>query len=157
MSRTLGGDPATWRWGNVHQARFEHPFWRRIPLIGRLAGASIEVDGGNDTINRAASRLADPDHPFAAVHGAGFRGVYDLGDLGNSRFVLSTGQSGNPLSRHYRDMTSLWRDGAGIRLNATRDELEARRRAACCWFRRLSRGGRRRRGSAAAACASAPK
>jgi penicillin amidase len=124
LSRTLGGDPETWRWGNVHQARFEHPFWRGIPLLGPLAGASIEVDGGSDTINRGASRLADPDHPFAAVHGASFRGVYDLSDLGNSRLVLSTGQSGNPLSRHYRDMTPLWRTGAGIRLNATRDALE---------------------------------
>ena len=124
LSRTLGGNPETWRWGNVHQARFEHPFWRGIPLLGPLAGASIEVDGGSDTINRGASRLADPDHPFAAVHGASFRGVYDLSDLGNSRLVLSTGQSGNPLSRHYRDMTPLWRTGAGIRLNATRDALE---------------------------------
>jgi penicillin G amidase len=124
VSRELGGDPATWRWGKMHQARFEHPFWRNVPLIGALAGISVEVDGGEDTINRGASRLADPDHLFAAVHGAGFRGVYDLGDLGNSRFVLSAGQSGNPLSRHYRDMTSLWREGAGIRLNATRDELE---------------------------------
>jgi penicillin amidase len=124
LSPKLGSDPETWRWGDLHQARFEHPFWRRVPLIGPLASASIEVDGGNDTINRGASRLADPDHPFAAVHGASFRGVYDLSDLGNSRLVLSTGQSGNPLSRHYRDMTPLWRTGAGIRLNATRQELE---------------------------------
>jgi penicillin amidase len=124
LSPKLGSDPETWRWGDLHQARFEHPFWRRVPLIGSLASASIEVDGGNDTINRGASRLADPDHPFAAVHGASFRGVYDLSDLGNSRLVLSTGQSGNPLSRHYRDMTPLWRTGAGIRLNATRQELE---------------------------------
>jgi penicillin G amidase len=126
LSRKLGGGPETWRWGDLHQARFEHPFWRVVPLIGTLAGASIEVDGGNDTINRGASRLADPDHPFAAVHGASFRGVYDLSDLGNSRFVLSTGQSGNPVSRHYRDMTALWRTGAGIRLNATREELEGK-------------------------------
>ena len=93
-------------------------------MIGRLAGAFVEVDGGSDTINRGASRFADPDHPFAAVHGASFRGVYDLSDLGNSRFILSTGQSGNPMSRHYRDMTLLWRTGSGIRLNATRQELE---------------------------------
>jgi penicillin amidase len=124
LSRELGGDPGTWRWGDLHQARFEHPFWRRIPLIGRLAGAFVEVDGGSDTINRGASRFADPDHPFAAVHGASFRGVYDLSDLGNSRFILSTGQSGNPMSRHYRDMTPLWRTGAGIPLNATRQELD---------------------------------
>jgi penicillin G amidase len=124
ISQKLGPDPDKWRWGDLHRVRFEHPFWRRVPLIGGFASVSIEVDGGNDTINRGASRLSDPENPFAAVHGASFRGVYDLADLGNSRLVLATGQSGNPLSRHYRDMTPLWREGGGIRLNATRHELE---------------------------------
>jgi penicillin amidase len=124
LSTKLGSEVGRWRWGDLHRARFEHPLWQRVPLIGGLASSSVEVDGGSDTINRGASRLADPDHPFAAVHGASFRSVYDLADLGNSRFVLAMGQSGNPLSRHYRDMTPLWRAGAGIRLNATREALE---------------------------------
>ena len=124
VSRKLGPDPDAWRWGDVHRIRFENPFWKTIPLIGRFADASIEVDGGNDTISRAASRIADPDNPFAAVHGASFRGIYDLADLSNSRMILATGQSGNPLSRHYLDMMPLWRDGHGIRLDATRQELQ---------------------------------
>ena len=124
LSQTLGDDPAAWRWGDVHEARFEHSFWQRVSVIGGFAGSFFAVDGGNDTINRAASRIADAQQPFAAVHGAGYRGVYDLAEPGRSRFIVATGQSGNPLSRHYRDLGALWRRGEGIRLDASREDLE---------------------------------
>jgi penicillin amidase len=45
------------------------------------------------------------------VHGAGYRGVYDFADPDSSVFVISTGQSGHPLSRHYDDLGQLWRRG----------------------------------------------
>jgi penicillin amidase len=124
LSHRFGADSDGWRWGDAHKASFSNPSWDRIPIVGRLARTSLVIDGGNDTINRTASRISDPDNPFAAVHGASFRGIYDLAEPGNSLVVLATGQSGNPFSRHYRDMMPLWRDGLGIRLNATRHELE---------------------------------
>ena len=49
--------------------------------------------------------------PFAQNHGAGYRAVYDLADPERSVFVISTGQSGNPLSSHYEDYAEPWRDG----------------------------------------------
>ncbi|MFN3526766.1 MAG: penicillin acylase family protein, partial [Paracoccus sp. (in: a-proteobacteria)] len=52
--------------------------------------------------------------PFAASNGAGFRGVYDLADPDSSVFIISTGQSGHPLSRHYDDLAGLWRRGEYI-------------------------------------------
>ena len=88
-----------------------------MPLIGRRASTEVAIGGGEDTLNRAAGRFADPDRPFDAVHGAGFRAVYDLSELSRSRFILATGQSGNPL-RHYRDLTELWRAGDAVLLNA---------------------------------------
>ena len=35
----------------------------------------------------------------------------DLADPDSSVFVIATGQSGHPLSRHYDDMAELWRRG----------------------------------------------
>ncbi|MDF1718413.1 MAG: penicillin acylase family protein, partial [Antarcticimicrobium sp.] len=52
--------------------------------------------------------------PFLNVHGAGFRGVYDLADPDSSVFIISTGQSGHFLSRHYDDLAQLWRRGEYI-------------------------------------------
>lgn len=84
-------------WGSVHVVRHDHPVFGRIPLLSRLFGYSAPTDGGNDTLLRMASR----DGSFAAVHGAGFRAVYDLADLDRSGFMISTGQSGHPFSPYY--------------------------------------------------------
>jgi penicillin G amidase len=56
------------------------------------------------------------DEAFEAIHGASFRGVYDLADLDRSLFMMAPGQSGNPLSRHARDFLTRWRDGAMVML-----------------------------------------
>ena len=59
----------------------------------------------------AAGFLGRGPNPWQNVTGAAYRGVYDLADPDSSVFVISTGQSGHPLSRHYDDMAELWRRG----------------------------------------------
>ncbi len=54
------------------------------------------------------------------MHGPSYRGVYDLADLDRSRFIAAPGQSGNPLSPHFRDMLRRWRDGGTVTLAPTR-------------------------------------
>ena len=68
-------------------------------------------------MNRGGARFSGPmESRFADVHGAGFRAVYDLADLDNSRFMIATGQSGNPLSPLYGSLAQRWRDGDYLRL-----------------------------------------
>ncbi len=114
-----------WRWGDMHRAWFRHPIFTGMPVIGGLADLVIATDGGNFTVNRGASRVADPEHPFAHIHGPGFRAIYDLSDLAQSRFMIATGQSGNPLSPHYGDLLRDWRDGRYMRLGLKRGDLES--------------------------------
>ncbi len=64
----------------------------------------IESDGGDHTVNRGKTQGGKSEQPFAHTDGGAFRAVYDLADLGNSRFMIATGQSGNFLSRHYSDL-----------------------------------------------------
>jgi penicillin amidase len=75
-------------------------------------------------------RISDDINPFSHVHGSGFRGVYNLADLDRSRFIIATGQSGNILSPHYRNLMWLWRDGGFVVLSKSRETLsrEARLR-----------------------------
>ena len=87
------------------------------------ADLSVETDGGFFTVNRGSTSTRDPANPFRHVHGAGFRAVYDLADLDNSRFVIATGQSGNIWSRHWGDLVELWRDGGSLRLAGDRGTL----------------------------------
>lgn len=111
-----GHDVADWRWGDVHQGRFDHQLLSRIPIIGPVFGRRIATDGGNRTLNRGAHRQrrdASDGFGFLHIHGAGFRAVHDLGGA-PSRYALAIGQSGNPLSRHYDDLMQSWRDGVYI-------------------------------------------
>lgn len=111
LATRFGPDPATWRWGKVHQAVFAHPLLRSIPVLGALTTERIAVPGDGTTLDRAGTNEA-----LEAVHGASYRGVYDLADLDRSLFMMAPGQSGNPLSRHARDFLTRWRDGAMVLL-----------------------------------------
>jgi penicillin amidase len=53
-------------------------------------------------------------NPYLNVHAGAYRGVYDFADPDSSVFILSTGQSGHPLSRFYDDLSELWRRGEYI-------------------------------------------
>ncbi len=108
----FGGDMADWRWGDAHRASFPHPVLSRVPVLGSLFGFEVEADGGNDTVNRGGARFGGPpENWFEDIHGPGYRSLYDLGDLAASRFMIATGQSGNPLSPFYGSLAERWRDG----------------------------------------------
>ena len=107
LATQLGPDPATWRWGDVHIATFADP-------VLALLTSRIPQPGDGTTLFRGEMAGTN----MAAVHGASYRGVYDLADLDNSRFIAAPGQSGNPLSPHFRDLLGQWRDGKTVTLPA---------------------------------------
>jgi penicillin amidase len=111
LTARFGADPAAWRWGTAHQAVFAHPLLRTIPVLGDLTTIRIPSGGDDDTVGRGGT-----DRLLQSVHGASYRGVYDLADLDRSLFMIAPGQSGNPFSRHARDFVARWRDGATITL-----------------------------------------
>ncbi len=101
------------RWGDVHEAAHDHPVLGSIPLLGWFVNIRQSTSGDDDTLMRGRTRGAGP-NPYLNVHAAAYRGVYDLADPDSSVFIVSTGQSGHPLSRHYDDLGELWRRGEYI-------------------------------------------
>ena len=79
-------------------------------MIRHLVNIRQSTSGGDFTLQRGVTLGSGPD-PFLNVHGAGYRGVYDFADPDSSVFIIATGQSGHPLSRHYDDLGALWRRG----------------------------------------------
>jgi penicillin amidase len=124
ITAALGDDMASWRWGDLHKARFDHRILSQIPLVGGPASLSIPTSGGDNTIGRGMIAGSGND-PYAHIHGAGYKAVYDLGDPANSRFMIPAGQSGNPFSGHYADLLQPWRDGEYIRIAGDRESLAA--------------------------------
>ena len=101
------------RWGDAHQATHDHEVLGDVPLLRYFVNIRQSTSGGDNTLQRGLTKGTGPD-PFENVHGAGYRGVYDFADPDSSVFIISTGQSGHFLSRHYDDMAQLWRRGEYI-------------------------------------------
>ena len=112
------------RWGDAHQATHDHPVLGEIPVLGTLVNIRQSTSGGDNTLQRGRTKGTDP-NPFHSVHGAAFLGVYDFADPDSSVFIISTGQSGHPLSRHYDDLAQLWRRGEYIPMSLDVDLARA--------------------------------
>ena len=91
------------RWGDAHEAVQKHTALGDVPGLGWFVNIRQSTSGGDNTLLRGLTKGTDPD-PFTNVHGAGYRGVYDFADPDSSVFIISTGQSGHPLSRYYDDL-----------------------------------------------------
>ncbi|MAY85795.1 MAG: penicillin acylase family protein [Pseudooceanicola sp.] len=101
------------RWGDAHQATHDHQVLGEVPVLRYFVNIRQSTSGGDNTLLRGRTS-GTGDHPFRNVHGAGYRGVYDFADPDSSVFIISTGQSGHFLSRHYDDLAQLWRRGEYI-------------------------------------------
>ncbi|AXC49953.1 penicillin acylase family protein [Paracoccus suum] len=124
LSTRFGPAVASWRWGAVHEARHVHPALGRAPGLGFIVNLRQPVSGGDATM-AASPPLGRGPQRWSAVTGAGYRGVYDMADPDSSVFVTSTGQSGHPLSRHYDDLSALWRRGEYITMSLDPDLARA--------------------------------
>lgn len=123
LSTRLHGDLAFWRWDSLHYAPFPNPLLDHIPVLRDLFAFHVRTDGDFYTVNRAAPSIRDTAHPFADVHGATYRAIYDLSNLDASRFVLAPGQSGNPLSPHWGDFVGLWASGRDVMIAGDRAHI----------------------------------
>jgi penicillin G amidase len=113
LSERYGRGVESWRWGDAHQATHDHTVLGTTPFLKWITNIRQSTSGGDDTMMRGLTAGTEP-APFLNVHGATYRGVYDFADPDSSVFIISTGQSGHPLSRHYDDLSELWRRGEYI-------------------------------------------
>ncbi len=113
LTEKYGPNIESWRWGDAHEATHDHQVLGTIPVLSAFVNIRQSTSGGDNTLMRGRTSGTGED-PFLNVHAAGFRGVYDFADPDSSLFIISTGQSGHPLSRHYDDLGVLWRRGEYI-------------------------------------------
>jgi penicillin amidase len=95
--RMQGPDVAKWQWGRVLRIRIEHPVTHQIPMIGSYFDIGpVPMSGSSSSVKQTTTRLAPS-----------MRMTADLGNWEQSRLNVTTGQSGQVLSSHYRDQ---WND-----------------------------------------------
>jgi len=111
LTQTLGQDIAAWRWGDVHQARFEHRPLGMLPILGSSFGGEIATNGGDHTLNRGQTPGGASSHPYAHRHGPGLRVVIDMADPDRSLFQIAMGQNGNAFGPNFDDWLTDWGNG----------------------------------------------
>jgi penicillin amidase len=125
LKRRFGADSRSWQWGNAHPAQHRHRPFSSQALLARFFDIRVPSPGDAYSINAGRSDFNDEAAPYANRHAASYRGIYDLADPQGSLFIHSGGQSGNPLSAHYRAFAEPWSRGEYIRMVTERRTLEA--------------------------------
>ena len=122
----LGKDWSGWSWGRLHTVTFVHPLAASADetLRDQLNIGPYPVGGSDLTLNKAAYRGAD----FSVTRGPSWRIVADVGSWDDTWVMNTPGQSGNPASPHYRDLTMPWAAGEYARLPYTRAAVESEAR-----------------------------
>jgi len=125
LKKRYGSDARAWTWGEAHPAHHRHRPFSRSRWLARFFDIAAPSSGDAYTINAGRGDFADEAAPFASRHAASYRGIYDLADPQASLFIHSGGQSGNPLSPHYRAFSEAWTRGEYIPMVTERSRLQA--------------------------------
>jgi penicillin amidase len=114
-----------WKWGEAHVARHRHRPFSRHPWLAHLFDIRVPSAGDGYTVNAGAMDFNSESEPFANRHAASLRAIADLADPQASVFIHSGGQSGNPLSPHYRNFAAPWSRGEYVPMVTDRRRIEA--------------------------------
>ena len=122
ITQLLGPDPAAWRWGDLHQAAFEHPLMDRADnkLAGQMAIKAYPRGGSANTTNNTGY---DADN-FLVRSGASFRMVVDVGNWDDARMTNAPGQSGDPRSPFYDNLLENWATEGHVPMLFSREKVE---------------------------------
>ena len=124
LGRRLGPDIDRWKWGALHPARSEHRPFARVPMLSGVFDLRVPTGGDANTVNVGRYTIRDGLEPFASKHAASLRAIYDLADLEQSRFIHSTGQSGNRLSPLYANFVARWAAVRTVPMQTRREAVE---------------------------------
>jgi penicillin amidase len=111
--RSQGPDASVWRYGRLQSLRLQHPLvgdgWIFEGWMGRwLRIGPNPMSGATTTVNQMTQRM-----------GPSMRMAVDMGDSAASLLNITTGQSGQPLSPHYKDQWKAYYDGESFPLSFT--------------------------------------
>ncbi len=127
LSKRYGGSSA-WRWGVAHVAAGDHRPFGVVPVIARFFNVAPPTPGDSFSVNVGGITIRDVERPFANRHAASLRAIYDLADLDRSRYMHSTGQSGNVLSPWYSSFAERWARVEYVTILTRREALVAAHR-----------------------------
>lgn len=117
----LGEDPAAWRWGDLHQIRFQHPlqFLAGDELADLMQYDSYPRGGSGNTTNNTGFSASN----MLVSAGASYRQVIDVGNWDAATMTNSPGQSGDPRSPFYDNLLKGWAEEESFPLLYSREKV----------------------------------
>jgi penicillin amidase len=110
LSGQFGKDVGSWKWGDMHKLEFVHPVGKKKPMNLLFNVGPFAAAGGIETIDNQSFTLTDK-FPATVMFGPALRRCIDFAKPLDALNVLPSGQSGNPMSRHYNDQAEMYVSG----------------------------------------------
>jgi len=123
LSSELGDDYKSWTWNRVHYLEHDHPIGRVPSLKKYFTVGPFPSSGTSETLNNQGFRTME-DGRYKVTSIPSTRRIVDFSDVENSISILPTGQSGNPLSKHYKDQAELYVNGEFRKMMMNEGEIK---------------------------------
>ncbi|WP_396145168.1 penicillin acylase family protein [Flavobacterium sp.] len=122
LEKQLGNDISKWTWNRVHTLEHVHPIGQIELLSSFFNVGKFEVAGSNEVINNLM--FGFPSNGIYEVKaGPSTRRIIDFSDVENSVSILPTGNSGNPMSKHYNDQAEMYNQGKFRKMKMNKKEI----------------------------------
>jgi penicillin G amidase len=111
-----GGSLKRWNYGRYNQLTIQHPVGNELPLLGPYFNVGpVDMSGSSTSIKQTSRQL-----------GPSMRFVADLADWDRSLNNVDIGQSGQILSRHYKDQWDAYYSGRSFPMQFRKVEAKDR-------------------------------
>jgi penicillin amidase len=101
LQLSVGSDMEDWQWGAIHTVAYRHPGIESESFFASLFNRSSAGRGDNFSVGGGSPAVFSKDAGYQRLAGSSYRQVMDLSANSKSKFITSTGQSGNIMSANY--------------------------------------------------------
>ncbi len=122
LEKQLGTNTNSWTWGKVHTLEHQHPMGKVAALRKFFNVGPFQVSGTNEVINNQIFSYNE-NGEYNVIAGPSTRRIIDFSDIENSWSILPTGQSGNPMSKHYNDQAEMYNAGKFRKMKLNKQEI----------------------------------
>jgi penicillin amidase len=122
LEKQLGDNLNEWHWGNVQTLEHKHPLGTISYLKKYFNVGPFPINGAKEVINNRGFDYTN-EGLYPVFAGPSTRRIVDFSDIENSISILPTGESGNFLSKHYKDQALLYNQGKFRKMKMNKKEI----------------------------------
>jgi penicillin amidase len=132
LEKEFGKDVKNWQWGKLHTVKHKHTFSGQFSLLDKYIDIGPFPVGGDGTtlfnteypFHESLGNYPRFNHqPFEDILGPSMRYIFDFARPDEFHLILTTGQSGNLMSDHYKDMTKMWLRGEYMTIRTDEESI----------------------------------